>query len=40
MAANPERLDVELAAATHQDMLLMVEEEQKMRKSLLDRVYI
>ncbi len=38
MAAEPERLDVNLAAATHQDMLLMVESEKKLRKKLLDVV--
>ena len=38
MAADPDRLDVELAAATHSDMLTMVEEEKALRKSLLDRV--
>ena len=38
MAADPERLDVELAAATHQDMLQMVEEEKRLRKLILERV--
>ena len=38
MAADPDRLDVDLAAATHQDMLVMVENEKKLRKMLLDRV--
>ena len=38
MAAEPERLDVNLAAATHQDMLQMVEYEKKNRKKLLDLV--
>ena len=38
MAAEPERLDVNLAAATHQDMLEMVEYEKKHRKKLLDLV--
>lgn len=37
MAADPDHLDVELAAATHQDMLIMVEEEKRLRKALLDR---
>ena len=38
MAANPDSLDLNLAAATHQDMLSMVDEEKKLRKKLLDRV--
>ncbi len=38
MAAEPERLDVNLAAATHQDMLSMVEAEKKHRKRLFDLV--
>ncbi|KRT85718.1 PHD finger motif containing protein [Oryctes borbonicus] len=36
MAANPEKLDITIAAATYQDMLRMVETEKKLRKSLLD----
>lgn len=40
MAADPDHLDVELAAAVHQDMLIMVEHEKELRKSLLDRVPI
>ena len=40
MAAEPERLDVNLAAATHQDMLQMVEYEKKNRKKLLDLVSV
>ncbi|KAK9723158.1 PHD-finger [Popillia japonica] len=36
MAANPEKLDITVAAATYQDMLRMVETEKKLRKSLLD----
>ena len=38
MAAEPERLDVNLAAATHQDMLSMVETEKKHRKKMFDLV--
>ena len=38
MAADPDSLDLNLAAATHQDMLSMVEEERDLRKGLLDRV--
>ena len=38
MAADPDRLDVDLAAATHQDMLVMVETEKKLRRRLLERV--
>ncbi|XP_012946958.1 lysine-specific demethylase 5A isoform X2 [Aplysia californica] len=37
MAADPDSLDLNLAAATHQDMLSMVEEERDLRKALLDR---
>ena len=38
LAADPDQLDLTLAAATHQDMLGMVEYEKKLRKSLLDKV--
>ena len=38
MAADPDSLDLVLAAATHGDMLAMVEREKKLRKQLLDRV--
>ena len=38
MAADPNSLDLNLAAATHQDMLSMVEEERDLRKALLERV--
>lgn len=38
MAADPDSLDLPIAAATHEDMLYMVEEEKKYRKALLDRV--
>ncbi|RUS89616.1 hypothetical protein EGW08_002634 [Elysia chlorotica] len=37
MAADPDSLDLTLAAATHQDMLSMVEEERDLRKALLER---
>lgn len=37
MAADPDSLDFNLAAATHKDMLVMVENEKKLRKRLLDR---
>ena len=38
MAANPEQLDLNMAAAIHSDMLVMVENEKKLRKKLLDNV--
>lgn len=38
MAADPDSLDLTLAAATHQDMLSMVEEERDLRRGLLERV--
>ena len=38
MAADPDSLDLSLAAATHNDLLCMVETEKKLRKKLLDRV--
>ncbi|XP_043916445.1 lysine-specific demethylase 5C isoform X2 [Protopterus annectens] len=37
MAANPERLDLNLAAVVHKEMLVMVQEERKLRKALLDK---
>ncbi|XP_059161364.1 lysine-specific demethylase 5A-like isoform X2 [Physella acuta] len=37
MAADPDSLDLTLAAATHADMLSMVEEERDLRKALLER---
>lgn len=40
MAADPDSLDLTLAAATHADMLSMVEEERDLRKALLERVRI
>ncbi|XP_046372172.2 lysine-specific demethylase 5A-like isoform X4 [Haliotis rufescens] len=36
MAADPDSLDLNLAACTHQDMLAIVEEEKQLRKKLLD----
>uniref|UniRef100_A0A1W7RA81 [histone H3]-trimethyl-L-lysine(4) demethylase n=1 Tax=Hadrurus spadix TaxID=141984 RepID=A0A1W7RA81_9SCOR len=36
MAADPDRLDISLAAATYQDMLKMVETEKEYRKALLE----
>ena len=38
MAADPDSLDLVLAAATHLDMLEIVEVEKRLRKQLLDRV--
>ena len=38
MAADPDSLALSLAAATHGDMLDIVEAEKKLRKKLLDRV--
>uniref|UniRef100_A0A8C5HFN8 [histone H3]-trimethyl-L-lysine(4) demethylase n=1 Tax=Gouania willdenowi TaxID=441366 RepID=A0A8C5HFN8_GOUWI len=37
MAANPEKLDLNLAAATHREMFIIVQEERKLRKSLMER---
>ncbi|XP_064633580.1 lysine-specific demethylase 5A-like isoform X2 [Lineus longissimus] len=37
MAADPDSLDLNLAASTHADMLALVDREKKLRKSLLDR---
>ncbi|KAL8614742.1 hypothetical protein ACOMHN_055300 [Nucella lapillus] len=37
MAADPDSLDLSLAAATHGDMVDIVEAEKKMRKKLLDK---
>uniref|UniRef100_T1IT35 [histone H3]-trimethyl-L-lysine(4) demethylase n=1 Tax=Strigamia maritima TaxID=126957 RepID=T1IT35_STRMM len=36
MAADPDSLDLSLAAATYQDMLKMVESEKKLRKAVTD----
>lgn len=38
MAACAEKLDLNLAAATHREMLSIVQEERKLRKELLERV--
>ena len=38
MAACPERLDLNLAAAVHKEMFILVQEERKLRKALLDKV--
>ncbi len=38
MAANPDLLDLDLAAKVHEDMVLMVDQEKKLRKALLDKV--
>uniref|UniRef100_A0A672JII1 [histone H3]-trimethyl-L-lysine(4) demethylase n=1 Tax=Salarias fasciatus TaxID=181472 RepID=A0A672JII1_SALFA len=37
MAANPEKLDLNLAAATHREMFIIVQEERKLRKGLMER---
>ncbi|XP_078144236.1 lysine-specific demethylase 5C isoform X2 [Centroberyx gerrardi] len=37
MAACPERLDLNLAAATHREMFSIVQEERKLRKGLMER---
>lgn len=38
MAACPEKLDLNLAAATHREMFIIVQEERKLRKNLMERV--
>ena len=38
MAACPEKLDLNLAAATHKEMFTIVQEERKLRKGLLEKV--
>lgn len=38
MATSPEKLDLNLAAATHREMFIIVQEERKLRKSLMERV--
>lgn len=40
MAASPEKLDLNLAAATHREMFIIVQEERKLRKNLMERVRI
>ncbi|XP_063748483.1 lysine-specific demethylase 5C [Eleginops maclovinus] len=37
MAATPEKLDLNLAAATHREMFSIVQEERKLRKGLMER---
>uniref|UniRef100_A0A4W4DYS5 [histone H3]-trimethyl-L-lysine(4) demethylase n=1 Tax=Electrophorus electricus TaxID=8005 RepID=A0A4W4DYS5_ELEEL len=37
MAACPEKLDLNLAAATHREMFIIVQEERKLRKALLEK---
>uniref|UniRef100_H2RKM7 [histone H3]-trimethyl-L-lysine(4) demethylase n=1 Tax=Takifugu rubripes TaxID=31033 RepID=H2RKM7_TAKRU len=37
MAASPEKLDLNLAAATHREMFIIVQEERKLRKALMER---
>lgn len=38
MAADPDNLDLDLAVATYQDMLQMIESENELRKLLVDKV--
>lgn len=38
MAADPEGLDVELAAAVYKEMLTMIEEERQLRKTVFQMV--
>ncbi|XP_074536938.1 lysine-specific demethylase 5C [Halichoeres trimaculatus] len=37
MATSPEKLDLNLAAATHREMFTIVQEERKLRKGLMER---
>ncbi|XP_074917533.1 lysine-specific demethylase 5C-like, partial [Chelonoidis abingdonii] len=37
MAACPEKLDLNLAAAVHKEVFILVQEERKLRKALLDK---
>ncbi|RMB90024.1 hypothetical protein DUI87_33582 [Hirundo rustica rustica] len=37
MAASPEKLDLNLAAAVHKEMFVLVQEERKLRKALLEK---
>ncbi|XP_010619933.1 lysine-specific demethylase 5D isoform X2 [Fukomys damarensis] len=37
MAAFPEKLDLNLAVAVHKEMFIMVQEERRLRKALLDK---
>lgn len=38
MAAFPEKLDLNLAVAVHKEMFIMVQEERRLRKALLEKV--
>lgn len=38
MAACPDKLDLNLAAATHREMFIIVQEERQLRKALLEKV--
>lgn len=38
MAADPDSLDLKIAASTHRDLLAIVEREKRLRKILLDKV--
>ena len=38
LAADPNSLDLTMAAAVHKEMLYMVEEEKRLRKKMLERV--
>uniref|UniRef100_A0A8C2Z310 [histone H3]-trimethyl-L-lysine(4) demethylase n=1 Tax=Cyclopterus lumpus TaxID=8103 RepID=A0A8C2Z310_CYCLU len=38
MATSPEKLDLNLAAATHREMFIIVQEERKLRKGLMERL--
>lgn len=38
MAADPDNLDLIIAASTHRDLLAIVEDERKQRKVLLEMV--
>lgn len=38
MAADPDNLDLIIAASTHKDLLAIVEDERKQRKVLLEMV--
>ena len=40
MAANPDNLDLNLAKAIYDDMVSMVEQEQKLQQELKDKVYV
>ncbi|XP_055022124.1 lysine-specific demethylase 5C isoform X3 [Boleophthalmus pectinirostris] len=37
MATCPEKLDLNMAAATHREMFILVQEERKLRKALMER---